>query len=158
MPCFKLIILKVKSYLLTRKSHRINGLIEVYMKYAIFACLDDLPRHVSSEITWNGKKESQIVYMQDGVCVASLYNKSDDPLLCIESTAVWLDGIKLVDDINNPENVLYITKAQNLSQFAIEFSSKHKLLKIVEINGELDLEDLVKSSNLTLVHTLYKDE
>ena len=125
------------------------------MQYAIFSNLDDLQRHICSNLEWNGKHESQVMFEDEDATVALLCNELDNPF---KSTAVWLDGVKLADDIINPENALCITALSNIEPNMVEFAQQHKHLAIVDVNGELNLHHLVKSSQLELVDTILEDD
>ena len=126
------------------------------MQYAIFSNLDVLQHHICSNLEWNGKNESQVVFEgEEEAPVALLCNDLDAPL---KSTAVWVDGAKLADGIINPENALYITALSNIEPNMVEFSQQHKHLVIADVNGELDLHHLVKSSQLELVDTILEDD
>lgn len=126
------------------------------MQYAIFSNLDVLQRHICSNLDWNGKNESQVVFEdEEEAPVALLCNDLDAPL---KSTAVWVDGAKLADGIINPENTLYITALSNIEPNMVAFSQQHKHLVIADVNGELDLHHLVKSSQLELVDTILEDD
>ena len=125
------------------------------MQYAIFSNLDVLQRHICSDLDWNGKNESQVMFEDEDATVALLCNELDNPF---KSTAVWLDGVKLADDIINPENALYITALSNIEPNMVEFAQQHKHLAIVDVNGELNLHHLVKSSQLELVDTILEDD
>lgn len=126
------------------------------MQYAIFSNLDVLQRHICSNLDWNGKNESQVVFEdEEEAPVALLCNDLDAPL---KSTAVWVDGAKLADSIINPENALYITALSNIEPNMVAFSQQHKHLVIADVNGELDLHHLVKSSQLELVDTILEDD
>lgn len=126
------------------------------MQYAIFSNLDVLQRHICSNLEWNGKNESQVVFEdEEEAPVALLCNDLDAPL---KSTAVWVDGAKLADGIINPENALYITALSNIEPSMVEFSQRQKHLVITDVNGELDLHHLVKSSQLELVDTIVEDD
>lgn len=125
------------------------------MQYAIFSDLEVLQHHICSNLEWNGKNESQVVFDDEDATVALLCNELDD---AFKSTAVWLDGAKLVDNIINPENALYITALANLEPNMVEFSQHHKHLAIADINSELDLHHLIKSTQLELVDTITEDD
>lgn len=127
------------------------------MKYAILADLEVLQRHISQNLHWNGKEESQVMFEDEDTPPVALLTKVNTILDCnLRKTAVWFEGVKLAE-VTNPENALYITALENLEQDMIPLFQEHDHLAIVDINGELDLHQLVKSSHLELVDTVIED-